>query len=175
MEIPNCIDDFRKTLVFLPLVAIAEIMLCLTLSWNLFAVIACVIWDILLCANCLVDWIYLRRTIILDRTFCIFISGKRVNRFSWQEVNIQYVDNTGYLFGDSEISGPGVIISTKPIQKPTHIGAMTYCRFFHPNASVFIRFISEFDSLKISSAKFVYQGFSAEKSEIMAFLKETGS
>ena len=65
----------------------------------------------------------------------------------------------------------GVILSAKPISKPVHIGAMTYCRFTHPGTSVFIRFSSPFDRLIRTSAKFVYRGFVAEKDEILSFLR----
>ena len=52
MVIPNCVDDFRETLLFAPLVIIAEVVLCLVLSWNYLALFVCVACDILLLLIC---------------------------------------------------------------------------------------------------------------------------
>lgn len=170
MEIPNCMDDFLELLLFSPLVILAEVFLCFVLSWDLLAIIVCVILDIFLIVNYLMDWIYLSRKIILDQHGCSFVSKTGIKSCSWNEIYLQYVENTSFLFGDFEIPGNGIILSTKPLSKPTYIGAMTYCRFNNPSGSAFIRFVTAPDNVKRKAAKFVYRGFTANEYDLLSFL-----
>jgi len=169
MEISGSTDDLREQLVFVFLTVIAQAFLLFVLSWNKVAIVICVILDIILATVCLVDWLYLRRKIILDANGCTFVSIRAAKKFTWKEMHLQHLENSSFLFGDSEIPGEGIILSTKPISKPAYIGAMTYCRFTNPCVSVFIRFASPAD-VKRAAAKFVYQGFVADKHEVLPFL-----
>lgn len=177
MKISNCTDDFNELLVFFIIAIVAEVFLCFVLSWNSIVIIVCIILDIFLAIHYYIDWLYLSRKIILDENGCSFISGGGAKRFTWKEIYLQHVENSSFLFGDCEIPGEGIILSDKPISKPTYIGAMTYCRFTNPRASVFIRFESSSDHLKIkrSAAKFVYQGFTAEKKDVLSFIDVTSN
>ena len=172
MEISSCIDDVREQFVFLVLAVIAEVFLCFLVSWSRFAIFACVILDVFLVNNFCLDWFYLCKNIMLDEQGCTFVTSRRTKTFTWKEIYMQHIDNTSFLFGDSEISGEGIILSSKPISKPTYLGAMTYCKFSNPCTSVFIRFESAPDRFKVkkSAAKFVYQGFSAEKKDVLHFI-----
>ena len=171
MEVSGDVNDLRQQLVFAILVVIAQEFLLFAFSWNVVVIIGCIILDILLLLVGLVDWLYLSRKIILDAYGCTFVSSRGTKKFSWEEIHLQHTENSSFLFGDSEIPGEGVILSVKPISKPVHIGAMTYCRFTHPGTSVFIRFSSPLDRLIKTSAKFVYRGFVADKDEILSFLR----
>lgn len=171
MEVSGSLDDLRQLLVFAILALIAQVFLLFVLSWNEVVIIVCIILDFLLLIVGLVDYLYLNRKIILDVYGCTFVSNRATKKYTWEEINLQHTENALFFFGDSEIPGEGVILSVKPISKPVHIGAMTYCRFTHPSTSVFIRFASPFDRLKRTSAKFVYRGFVAEKDEILSFLR----
>ena len=172
MEISGNSADLRQQLVFAILAVIAQVFLLFALSWNVVVIIVCIILDILLLLVGLVDWLYFRRKIILDAYGCTFVSSRGTKKFTWEEIHLQHTENSSFFFGDSEISGEGIILSVKPISKPAHIGAMTYCRFTHPGTSVFIRFSSpSFDRLIRTSAKFVYRGFVADKEETLSFLK----
>ena len=176
MQISNCIDDFRELLVFLFVAIVAEVFLCFVLSWSDIVIIACVLLDVLLAISYGIDWLYLSRTIILDENGCSFISNGGAKRFAWEEIYLQHVENSSFLFGDCEIPGEGIILSDKPISKPEYLGAMTYCRFTNPRTSVFIRFESSSNCQKIkrAAAKFVYQGFTAEKKDILQFVRTKG-
>ena len=172
MEISGNSADLRQLLVLDVLAVIAQVFLLFVLSWNIIAIIGFIILDCLLLIVGLVDWIYFSKKVILDVDGCTFASIWATEKFTWEEINVQYTNNSSFFFGDSEISGEGIILSVKPISKPAHIGAMTYCRFTHPGTSVFIRFSSpSFDRLIRTSAKFVYRGFVAEKDEILSFLR----
>lgn len=171
VEVSGNFDDLQQLLVYALLAVIAQVFLLLLMSWNGFVIVVCIILDIFILLAGLVDWLYISRKIILDIHGVAFVSKSATKTFSWEEMHLQYTKNSSFLFGDSEIPGEGVILSTKPISKPVHIGAMTYCRFTHPCTSVFIRFSSELDRLPETSAKFVYRGFVADKGEILKFLK----
>lgn len=175
MEISNCIDDFRELLVYLVLVIIAEVFLCFVVSWNTVAMIACIILDIFLAIYYRIDWLYLSKKIILDENGCTFISGGGTKGFTWKELYLQHIENESFLFGDCEIPSEGIILSSKPIAKPAYIGPMTYCRFTNPSTSVFIRFTSSSDKFKKTAAKFVYRGFTANKSDVLFFVDATGN
>ena len=142
------------------------------MNWNKVAIIGCIILTVLLFIGGIIDWLYLNKKIILDEYGCTFVWKKKTRTFSWEDIYLQYVENSAFLFGDAEIPGAGIILSSKPISKPEHIGAMTYCRFTHPGASVFIRFSSSQDKLKRTSAKFLFGGFVANKEEILCLLKQ---
>lgn len=174
MKISNCIDDFKTSIAWSVMAFIGEIVCCLALSWNMFAVYTFIIINVILLLNCIIDWLYFGRSFILDSTGCMFVFGKHTRKYTWTEIHIQHIKNNGYLFGDSEIPSEGIILSTKPISKSPWLGAMTYCRFRHPFACVFIRFHSQLDTYPKTSAKHVYQGFDADENEITEFLKSIG-
>lgn len=171
VEVSGNFYDLQQLLLYALLAVIAQVFLFLLLSWNEFVIVVCIILDIFLLIAGVIDWLYISRKIILDIHGVTFVLKSSTKTFSWEEMQLQYTKNSSFLFGDSEIPGEGVILSTKPISKPAHIGAMTYCRFTHPSTSVFIRFSSELDRLPETSAKFVYRGFAADKSEILKFLE----
>lgn len=170
MEISGSVDDFRAKLLFTVLAVTAQVFLLFVLSWNIVVIITCISLSIFLLIELFVDWLYFSRKVILDACGCTFVLGRATKNFKWEEIHLQYTDNKSFLFGDSEIPGEGVILSTKPISKPVNIGAMTYCRFTNPSTSVFIRFTAPFDKFRISYAKFVFRGFVADKNEVLSFL-----
>ena len=165
------VHDLRQLLVFDFIAVIAQVFLLFVLSWNIVAIVVCIILSILILTFGLVDWLYFNRTVILDACGCTFISFFGTKKFSWESIHVLLTDNSSFFFGDSELPGEGVILSVKPISKPLHIGAMTYCRFTHPSTSVFIRFITPLDQQKKTYAKFIYTGFSAYKEDILSFLQ----
>lgn len=167
----SAFDDLRQLLFFVVLVVIAQAFLLFVLSWDNIVVTACIILDVLLLIAWIVDWLYFSKKIILDTYGCTFVLGRVTKKLAWKEIHLQHVENSSFFFGDSEIPGEGIILSIKPISKPVHIGAMTYCRFTHPATSAFIRFSSPFDRLTRTSAKLIYRGFVADKDEMLSFLE----
>lgn len=167
VEISGDVDDLRQLLFYAILAIMAQIFLFFMLSWNIVVIIVCIILDILLFLVGIVDWLYFNKKIILDAHGCTFVSNRVTKSFTWEEIHLQYTENSWFCFGDSEFTGEGVILSCKPISKPAHIGAMTYCRFTHPRSSVFIRFTSPYDGL--ATAKFYYKGFVIDKDKIPGF------
>ena len=172
MKISSNSDDLKELLFYQIFAVIGQLFFLWLMDWNKVAIIGCIILTVLLLINGIIDWLYLNKKIILDQYGCTFVWKKKTKMFSWENINLQYVENSAFLFGDSEISGEGIILSFKAISKPEHVGAMTYCRFTHPGASVFIRFASPQDKLKRTSAKFLYGGFVANKEEILCLLKQ---
>ena len=168
------VRDLRQLLVFAILAVIAQVFLLFVLSWNVVAIVVCIILSILILILGLVDWLYFSRTVILDAYGCTFISFFATKKFSWESIYLLQTENSSFFFGDSEIPGEGVILSVKPISKPLHIGAMTYCRFTHPSTSIFIRFISPLDRFKKTYAKFIYTGFAANKEDMLSLLQHRG-
>jgi hypothetical protein len=167
VKITRDVSDLKQILFSAILAVIAQGILLFTLSWNVVAVIGCVILDILLFITGLADWIYFSREIILDAYGCTFVLNGVTKRFDWEEIELRHTENAWFFFGDAEIPGEGIILSAKPISKPEVIGAMTYCRFTNPSTSVFIRF----SGVTKTSAKLVYRGFVADKAELLDFLK----
>jgi len=168
--------DLRQLLFFAVLAVITQVFLLFDLSWNIIAVIGCIIISVFLLIIGGADWLYFNRTVILDAQGCTFTSFFATKKFSWESIYLLRTENSSFLFGDSEIPGEGVILSINPISKPLRIGAMTYCRFTHPSTSVFIRLVtsmdqSKIDRLKNTSAKLIYTGFVADKEEILCLLQ----
>ena len=172
MEISGNSDDLKELLVFQILAAFGQLFCLWMMNWHKVAIIGCMIATVLLFIGWVIDWLYLSKKIILDEHGCTFVSARKTRTFSWEDINLQYVKNSAFLFGDAEIPSEGIILSSKPISKPEYVGALTYCRFTHPGASVFIRFTSSQDDLKRTSAKFVYGGFAANKDEILCLLRQ---
>lgn len=172
MEVSGNVADLRQQVFFEILVVVAQVFLLSVLSWNTVVIVIFIILDIILGVVGLIDWLYFRRKIVLDAYGCAFVSNRSIRKFAWEEIHLQHTKNSSFFFGDSEIPGEGVILSVKPILKPMHIGAMTYCRFTHPGTSVFIRFASSSDSSRKTTAKFVYSGFVADKDELLGFLRD---
>lgn len=168
--------DLRQLLFFAILAVLTQVFLLFVLSWNIIAVSGCIIISVFLLIIGIADWLYFSRTVILDAHGCTFTSFFFTKKFPWESVYLLRTDNSSFFFGDSEISGEGVILSISPISKPLRIGAMTYCRFTHPSTSVFIRLVTPIDRLKMDrwkkiSAKTIYTGFVADKEEILCLLQ----
>ncbi len=172
MEISSNSDDLKELLFCQILEVLILLAIPWLMDWHKVAVVGCVILTAFLSIGAVIDWLYLSKKIILDESGCTFVCGRKTRTFSWEDIHLQYVENSAFLFGDAEIPGAGIILSSKPISKPEHIGAMTYCRFTHPGKSVFIRFASSQDKLKRTSAKFVFGGFVANKDEIICLLEQ---
>ena len=170
MCISGNVNDLRVFIVGAIIAVIGQGFMLFATSWNLIAVIACIFISILLLIVGIINWLYFNRKIILDAYGCTFVSKMTSKKFGWEEINLQYTENSSYLYGVSEIIGPGIILSAKPISKTDNIGAMTYCRFTHPSLSVFIRFSSSRDRLYSTSAKYIYWGYVANKEDIFNFL-----
>lgn len=166
-------QDLQALLVYAILAVIAQIFLLFVLSWNIVAIVGCIIISILLLISGIVDWLYFKRTVILNAYGCTFISSFATKTFSWESIYLLHTKNSSFFFGNSETHGEGVIISVTPISKPMRIGAMTYCRFTHPATSVFIRFKTPLDESRKTSAKFFYTGFTANKTDILSLLQHT--
>jgi len=173
MEISVKSIDWQQWLLNVILAGVGPVFLLFILSWNIVAIVACLILGVFLCFTLYVDWSYLSRKIILEEGGCSFVSARRIKKYSWEEIYLQYVENSYGLFLD-EFSGKGLILSGKPISKPEFIGAMTYCRLAHPIDSVFIRFESSVDDPKKIYWKSAYRGFVADKNQILEFLNSVG-
>ena len=172
MEINRTDSDLKQLLFCVILAVIAQGVLLFATTFNVIAIIACVILDILVLIVDLAEWSYFSKKIILSADGCTFVSGKTTKKFTWEELYVQRTKNDAFFFGSGEISCEGVIISGKPISRSERIGAMTYCRFTHPRISVFIRFSSpSVDEAIKKSGRLVYRGFVADKTEILDLLK----
>lgn len=171
MEIINCKEDLQELLLYLALLIASEACLFVAVSWNVVAIILVLFLNIFIMYDFAASWCYLNRRIILGEQGCSFVYCNREYFFTWNEIYIQRVDNSSFLFGDCEMPGNGVILSTKPISKPKRIGAMTYCRYANPRTSIFLRFRSSYDNTKKTTAKFVYRGFSTNESDVLPFIE----
>ena len=173
MEIETCNDDLQKSIFYAFLAVIAQVFLLAILSWHKIAIIGCVVLSIILGLSLFLDYLYFSRKIMLDASGCAFVSKRTTRKYTWEELYVQHTENPPYLIQDGEISGEGVIVSCFPIPKTLGVGAMTYCRYKHPSASVFIRFISpdEADKIIQKAGKLIYRGYIADKDQLLAFLK----
>lgn len=118
MEISNCAEDFQEELVYLVIAINAEVCLCFVLSWNMIAIIACIIINIPLSILYYMDWVYLSRKIVLDELSCTFILNTSTRRIPWNEMNIQHITDTSFLFGDSEIQARASFFLPNQFQNP---------------------------------------------------------
>ena len=173
IKIAGNVQDLIESLVFVILAVIAQVFLLFVLSWNVVVIVVCIILSVILLITAIVDCLYFSRTVILNADGCTFISFFTTKKFSWENIYLLHTKNSSFFFGDSEFSGEGIILSVKPISKPLHIGAMTYCRFTHPSTSIFIRFTTPIVRTKEACAKFIYAGFVADKEDISHLLQHT--
>lgn len=174
MVISPCKTELQLQCLYWFLGLIAGVYLGWVLAWNPFAASGCIVIVFLTLCDVVHEVIYFGRTFTLDQNgYTISILGYR-KFFSWNSVNCLYCDNQNWLLGDSERCNPGVIISIKPIHKPRYLGAMTYCRCYHPFSSVFLAFRTEKIDHPMRTGKQMFTGYIIDRDSIVNVLSNAG-
>lgn len=120
--------------------------------------------------------IYFGRTIILDSEGCCFSFRGFEKKFRWEELDIQYYENdhSHSRLGNREAEGPGILINVKGRKYRSKLPAMTYCYFFHPMTSVFLRFRKPLDDLDPWKHSITVLGYAIKREDLLAVLEELG-
>lgn len=135
-------------------------------------IVVCVMSEALL----ICPMIYFGRTITLDSEGCCFSFRGFKKKFRWEELDIQYYENdhSHSRLGNREAEGPGILINVKGRKYRSKLPAMTYCYFFHPMTSVFLRFRQPLDDLDPWKHSMTILGYAIKREELLAVLKELG-
>lgn len=118
------------------------------------------IGTVLLLFVLLFQYPYFHRTIIMDEKGVTVILGKKQKIYLWENINtVFYNSNNVRIRGVNEILTDGYILSTKRINSPKYLYPTTFCLFFHPYTSVFLRFPTnkKTDKFVLSSFTFSYE------------------
>ena len=115
--------------------------------------------------------LYLGRTITLAPEGWTFSIIKHKKTYKWEESTIKYCENDP-VWPPFYVSGPGILIYSKSLKVPDSKIGLTCCRAFHPLGCVFIRFKSKWDDKPLELRE-IY-GYTAEKNEIIGYLKSIG-
>ena len=118
--------------------------------------------------------VYFGRTITLDSEGCCFSFRGFEKKFRWEELDVQYYENdhSHSRLGNREAEGPGILINVKGRKYRSKLPAMTYCYFFHPKTSVFLRFRKPLDDLDPWKHSITVLGYAIKREELLAVLKE---
>ena len=118
--------------------------------------------------------VYFGRTITMDPEGCCFSFRGLEKKFRWEELDVQYYENVHKYRTGHEINGPGILINVKGRKYRSKLPAMTYCYFFHPMTSVFLRFRQPLDDLDPWKHSMTILGYAIKREELLAVLKELG-
>ena len=171
MEIKPCKNDVISLLGIYLVATLCEIVFLFATQFDLFFVVVFLLLNIVLIILFMRDFVYLYRTIKIEREGCTFSFGKWSRTFIWSELNVQLCGDKQFNFYDSDISGPGILIYPKSLKCSNRIPYMTSCRYKKPFSSVYIRFRSSEDESKVNYGKLVYYGYSAERETLMDYLQ----
>ena len=118
--------------------------------------------------------VYFGRTITLDPEGCCFSFLGFEKKFRWEELDVQYYENVHKYRPGHEIAGPGILINVKGRKYRSKLPAMTYCYFFHPMTSVFLRFRKPLDDLDPWKHSITLLGYAIKREDLLAVLEELG-
>jgi len=174
MKIKPCTEDVVSDLSIWIVIVLCELFVLLFSRWNQI-----VIWGILAMNGVLIgcsvrDIVYFARTINLNCEGCVFSLWGFERRYQWSDVDIHLCREKDFQYSDSEVRGPGLLICPKSAKYSSRMSAMTYCRYFHPFSSVYLRFRSSKDIQPIITGKIVYYGYIVEEKAIVDFLVTCG-
>ena len=171
MEIKPCAEDRISVIGIWIAIIVIEIAVILVSKFHALFVIGIVLLDAVLCISAIRDFIYLSRTVQLDREGCTFSLWRFRKTYQWDSLKVQLCDDRHFTFSDSDVSGPGLLICPKTANYDHKIAAMTFCRKKHPFSSVYLRFETAKDKHPTVTGKIVYYGYTADKAEILNFLR----
>ena len=181
MKIGPCKDETTLYIVFLPIpfVLFGTFYMAFEIGTNSAtedAILLAV--TIFLCgmmeAMMVSSMVYFGRTITLDSEGCCFSFRGFEKKFRWEELDVQYYENdhSHSRLGNREAEGPGILINVKGRKYRSKLPAMTYCYFFHPMTSVFLRFRKPLDDLDPWKHSITVLGYAIKREELLAVLKE---
>jgi len=156
-------------------------IICMTTSFLLGLCLCCV--SVALTAFLAVGRVLSCNTIVLSTDGCAFLYRKYKKNYAWKDMYVSYCDNRPLTTGGT-LSGPGLILSSKPIPMTMRMDAQSYCFLHAPFTSVFIRFSFEGEDRLITFEKGGYfsKGHSQNKESLYSFfaannveIKKTGN
>lgn len=171
MEIKPCEEDRISVIGIWIAIIVIEIAVILISKFHAFFVLGIVLLDAVLCISSIRDFVYLSRTVLLDREGCTFSLWRFRKTYQWDSLKVQLCDDRHFTFSDSDVSGPGLLICPKTANYDHKIAPMTFCRKKHPFSSVYLRFETAKDKHPTVTGKIVYYGYTADKAEILNFLR----
>ena len=119
--------------------------------------------------------LYFSRTITLDEEGCCYCIWKFRRKFKWEELTVQYCENSNPVLGFSSrlfpLHGPGILISRKGRTYSEFWEAGAFCLLFHPMTSVFLLFAPPTGGRWRSSRNPVY---AVDREALRAALKSFG-
>ncbi len=146
---------------------------CLVLNpifgWAPALVWGCLVLFILGFLAGLRDVLYFARTVTLDQSGCTFSLFHFQRTYSWKDLEVRLCSGYGPKFHDSDPGGAGILIHTCTSRYGRRLAPMTWCRWHHPGASVFLRFPDE----RYIPAH-ICQGFTADRDALLALLRSAG-
>lgn len=170
MEIKPCEDDIISVIAIWPVILICELLFLYGSCWGSFWVMGIISLDVLLSIFSIRDWLYLSRTIRFGQDGCTFSIGRFSKTYPWECLCVKNCDDSNFMFADSDVCGPGILICPKEWKVSSKMGAMTFCRTMHPLSSVYIRFVTQQNVRHGITGKIQYQGHTAEKEAILQYI-----
>ena len=174
MVIKPCEDDLISLFAIWPVIILCEVFAAVAGSFNPLFIGGMIVLDICLGISSLRDYVYLGRTIYIDREGCTFRVLGYSKKYNWDSLNVQICHADTFRFSDSDIAGPGLLIGPKAMRNSKHIAPMTYCRYRHPFSSVYIRYRTPKDDLRKVTGKTVYSGFTEDRRILQEVLASAG-
>lgn len=170
MKIKPCLDDIISVVAIWPVIIVIECLVIFVSKLNAFFFLGIVLLNALLFVSSVRDFLYLSRTIILDHEGCTFSIWRFCKKYKWSSLKVQLCDDSKFVFSDSDVSGPGLLICPLSAKYDKKTAAMTYCRRKHPFTSVFLRFETTQNKHPTVTGKIVYYGYTTGKQEILDYL-----
>lgn len=174
MKIKPCTDDIISVFSIWPVIILCEMFISFTYNWNKYVMSGLLIMNGILGISSMRDIVYFARTIVLDCEGCAFSILGFKKRYKWSDLNMHLCENDNIQYSDSEARGPGLLIYPRNAKYFRRIAAMTYCRYFHPFSSLYIRFKALKKGRQIVTGKVVYYGYVVEKKVLLDYLSTIG-
>lgn len=170
MEIKPYVDDIISVIAIWPVIIVIESLVIFVSELNSCFIIGIILLNVLLCFSSIRDFLYLSRTIIIDREGCTFSVWRFNKKYKWSSLKVQLCDDSNFVFSDSDVSGPGLLIYPLSAKYNKKISPMTYCRRKYPFSSVYLRFETTQNKQPTVTGKIVYYGYTAGRQEVLDYL-----
>ena len=174
MELKSCTDDIVSIIAIWPVIIICELILLFITHFNVLLGCLFLLLDIVLCFFSVRDFVYFSRTVKFDFDGCTISLWKLQKRYPWSMLNIKLCEDRSFLFSDSDVNGPGILICPKEINYDPKTAPMTYCRKKYPFSSIYLRFESTKDKQKTIPGKTVCYGYALEQKKALDFFANAG-
>lgn len=172
MKIEPCNDDLATICGSIVVLFLSEFLLLLIWSRKLFSIVSVSLINICLAVFFAKDIIYFGRRIRLSHEGCTFSFLCRQWSIGWGDMTVYILKNTSASFYDAEAGSIGILLCPKNKKYRTAIAPITFCRHRCPHSGVYIRFCREEPEIK--TAKLIYNGYSAQESELLVFFESNG-